>query len=302
MPTHEWTIGDAVITNVVEVEESGPVALGAVEFLPGATESAIRGLRWPWNGWVDENDEISWSNQSFLLEIGGRRVVIDTCVGNNKPRALEYNRLQTDFIDRFRALGWDPESVDIVLCTHLHIDHVGWNTTLEDGKWVPTFPNARYVFVREEYEHWRDFAADPHADDVYPDDFARDNVDGKAVYADSIAPVVDAGLVDLVEVDATIVPGVSLVPSPGHTPGHACVEISSGGAKAVITGDVMHSPFQISYPEWSATLDTDPEQAARSRQAMVERWAEEDALVIGTHFGGKTAGKVIREGDRFGLA
>lgn len=303
MNTRQWHIGNATITAIVEVEEYGPVAGGALDYIPDASEAAVRELRWPWeNGWVDADDQIPWSNQSLLVQDGDTTVLIDTCVGNNKPRALDFNRLETDFMERLVAAGGAPEDVDFVLCTHLHIDHVGWNTTLVDGAWVPTFPDSTYFFVEKEYEHWRDFAADPNAESVYVDDFARDNVDGKAVYADSVAPVVDAGLVKFVSAGDEILPGIRLVASPGHTPGHVCVEIESAGAKAVITGDSMHSPLQISYPEWSAVLDTDMEGSAESRKRMIQRWADEEFLVIGTHFGGKTAGYVIREGERFGLS
>jgi len=176
----------------------------------------------------------------------GLNIVVDTCVGNDKPRRLVpfLDELQTAFLAKLEAAGCRREQVDVVLCTHLHVDHVGWNTMLLDGAWVPTFPNARYLIGRAEYEHWRSVvdeidrsgATDPMQD------FERQT------FADSVQPIVDAGLVELVEADHRICPEVSLRSTPGHTPGHVSVDIESAGRRGLITGDFVHHPCQITHP------------------------------------------------------
>ena len=149
-----------------------------------------------------------------------------------------------------------------MICTHLHVDHVGWNTTLTDGEWKPTFANAEHYFVGSEFEHWKHYADDPEAPLAYRTQWARDMVDGAAVFDDSVRPVAEAGLVRFVEPGVHIAPGIRLAPSPGHTPGHVSVEIESEGERAVITGDMMHSVLQIARPDWSSVLDTDPKAVA----------------------------------------
>lgn len=304
-----WQIGAITLSALVEKE--GPTSLEDVCLemssqgkLPATAEVAaesIRNLTWLQDGWLNTNGGITWRVQSFLVEADGKRYIIDTGIGNDKVRAVPDNTIHTTFLDDLRAAGWEPEDVDGVILTHLHIDHVGWNTTLVDGQWVPTFPNAAYCFVGGEYEHWRAYAADPEADRAYVNDWARDQVDGAAVYFDSIKPVVDAGLVRMVTGDAEIAPGISLQPTVGHTPGHSCVNIRSAGEHAVVTGDLMHYPFQISYPDWSCVLDSDLTSSALTRGAAVNSWRDDQALVFGTHFGGPVAGRVAQFGDYLGL-
>jgi glyoxylase-like metal-dependent hydrolase (beta-lactamase superfamily II) len=174
-----------------------------------------------------------------------------------------------------------------VLCTHLHVDHVGWNTMLVDGKWLPTFPRARYLMGRVEFAHWQE---------------QHERDDMAAVFADSVKPVHDAGLADLVETDHRVCDEISLVPTTGHTPGHVSVLIRSEGEEALITGDFIHHPCQIAHPEWSSTADTDPEAAHRTRDCMLKELSERPVLVIGTHFAGATAGRIVRDGDTYRLA
>jgi glyoxylase-like metal-dependent hydrolase (beta-lactamase superfamily II) len=173
-----------------------------------------------------------------------------------------------------------------VLCTHLHVDHVGWNTMLVDGRWVPTFPRARYLMGRVEYEHW----SRPQGRD-----------DMVAVFGDSVRPVFDAGLVDLVETDARISEEIDLVPTIGHTPGHVSVRIRSRGEEALITGDFMHHPCQIAHPEWASTADSDAAMGVATRERMFEQLAGTPVLVIGTHFAGATAGRIVRDGATYRL-
>ena len=158
---------------------------------------------------------------------------------------------------------------------------------LVDARWVPTFANARYLMGRVEFEHWR---------------AQRERDDMEAVFADSVRPVYEAGRVDLVETDHRVCDEIDLVPTIGHTPGHVSVRISSEGEEALITGDFMHHPCQIAHPEWSSTADTDADQAHRTRERMLKELSERPVLVIGTHFAGATAGRIVRDGDAYRLA
>ncbi|MGH7152714.1 MAG: MBL fold metallo-hydrolase, partial [Acetobacteraceae bacterium] len=217
-----------------------------------------------------------------------RRIVVDTCLGNDKQgrRIPSWNDRHGTFLSDLSAAGYPRESIDAVLCTHLHVDHVGWNTMLNGDRWVPTFPRARYLMGRTEHAHW----AGPH-----------DRDDMRTVFFDSVQPVLDAGLIDLVETDHRICDEVGLIPTTGHTPGHVSVRIDSRGEHALITGDFLHHPCQIAHPEWSSTADWDLGQAHRTRRRMFDELADQPILVLGTHFAGATAGHIVRDGDAFRL-
>ena len=191
--------------------------------------------------------------------------------------------LQLPFLENLKEMGHDPDSIDTVICTHLHVDHVGWNTKKVEGKWVPTFPNARYLMVNEEYEFWRDLEEDPFGD----------------VFGESVAPIFDAGLADLVKNDHLVGDGVSFESTPGHTPGHISVHISSGGEEAVISGDMMHHPCQIARPDWVTPFDADNDAAVETRKNFLEKYADKPVLVFGTHFADPVAGNIVRDGDTY---
>ncbi len=276
-----WQIGDVVVTRVIESENS---AIGDL-LLPQATPEALAAIPWLAPPFLDARGALVFSFQAFLVESGGRRILVDTCVGNDKERPLpEWNKRSGPFLDDLARAGGPRESIDLVVCTHLHIDHMGWNTTLAAGRWVPTFPNARYIFVRGEWEHWKDA----------PEDLGP-------VITDSVRPIVDAGMADLVEPDLLLTDEVRLEPTPGHTPAHVSVRICSGGEEAVITGDVMHHPCQIARPDWSVVVDHDQDQSRATRRALLEGCAERGALLIGTHFPAPTAGHVVRDGASYRL-
>ena len=156
---------------------------------------------------------------------------------------------------------------------------------LVGDRWVPTFSNARYLMGRVEYAHWTS---------------RHEREDMRSILADSVTPVLEAGLVDLVETDHRICDEVSLVPTMGHTPGHVSVRIGSQGEQALIT-DFMHHPCQIARPEWSSAADSDADQARLTRERMLTLLADAPILMIGTHFAGRTAGQVVRDGDAFRL-
>ena len=210
--------------------------------------------------------------------------MIDTCIGADRQR--EYGvfcNLQTSFLEDLVAAGYPPEKVDAVLCTHLHFDHVGWNTRLVNGKWVPTFPNARYLFGRSEWAHWE------HLRDT-------NGYHDMEHLADSIDPVMQAGLVDYIDADHKITDEVSLIPTPGHTPGHVSVLIRSAGREAVITGDLMHHPIQLAVPATLGNFDMDKEQGARTRLRVHRALLGYGTLIVGSHFSDPSTGHIVRDG------
>ncbi|MBO0735140.1 MAG: MBL fold metallo-hydrolase [Alphaproteobacteria bacterium] len=279
-----WRIGEVTVTKVIELEVTG----GSRFILPQATPETVLPIGWLQPDFADGRGRLKMSIHALLVETPRRRIIVDTCLGNDKEnrRIPTWNRLQTSFLADLGTAGCQRETIDTVVCTHLHVDHVGWNTMLVDGSWVPTFPNARYLMGRTEFEHWGS---------------QTDREEIGAVLRDSVGPVVHAGLVDLVETDHRICEEVGLVPTPGHTPGHVSVRIASQGEEALITGDFMHHPCQIAHPEWSSTADSDPARAQRTREQMLTRVSDTPILVIGTHFAGRTAGRVVPEGDAFRL-
>jgi len=283
-----WHVGDVRITTLIErlsrfpCEPTNPL-------VPMATRDAMRRYAWLYPHFVTEDDLVVMPIQAFVIEAPAVTLIIDTCIGNDKPRVeLNGASLATGFLDDLNAAGFVREAIDAVICTHLHFDHVGWNTMLQEGAWVPTFPNARYLFGRAEYEHWS-LHGEAEAAKGHPMDH----------FADSIVPVVEAGLVDLVEMDQRISDEIRLVPTPGHTPGHVSVLIESQGKRAVVTGDMIHHPCQIAEPDWGVPFDSDQAAAARMRWTRLGEWAEGEVMVIGSHFAAPTAGWVRREGASF---
>ncbi len=281
----KWRIGKVTVTKIVELEVTG----GSRFILPQATYEEILPIGWLQPHFADERGRLRMSIHALVVETPDRRIIVDTCLGNDKKnrRIPTWNNLQGPFLADLAAAGFPRESIDTVLCTHLHVDHVGWNTMLVDRRWVPTFPQARYLMGRVEFAHWRD---------------KRERDDMAAIFADSVAPIHEAGLADLVETDHRICDEISLVPTVGHTPGHVSVRISSEGEEALITGDFMHHPCQIARPDWSSTADSDPDQAHRTRRHMLGELCDRPVLVIGTHFAGATAGHIVRDGDSYRLA
>ena len=277
-----WTVGNVTITSVAE-----SASLTSPRFLfDNLTKLGVleRAERAPWlrPHFVNDDGFMIQKIQCLIVDTGTVRIAVDTCIGNDKQRGVPgWNALQLPFLDDLAAAGYPADSIDYVLCTHLHVDHVGWNTRLVDGDWMPTFPNARYLFAASEFEHWK-VTPDPMGDDYF---------------GDSIAPIVAAGLADLVATDHRICDEVWLEPTIGHTPGHVSVRIASGGEHAVITGDMTHTPLQIADPDLSSSFDTDQAVARLTRRESFARWSGDDALVIGTHFADPTAGRLRLDAD-----
>lgn len=272
-----WTIGQVRVTEIAELTTTS----AAHWLLPDATADRIQEIGWMVPDYATSDGKVHMTIRALVVESEGRRILVDTCLGNDKQRPVEsWSMRSGPFLDDLAAAGFPPESIDTVLCTHLHVDHVGWNTRLVDGAWVPTFPAARYLFADVEWEHWQ------------RDDSGMDQV----LRADSIQPVIDAGLVDLVATDARLTAEVSLKPTPGHTPGHVSVVIESEGERAVITGDLAHMVCQATHPEWGSSFDVDPVLAEATRRAFFRERSGTDELVLGTHWE-PCAGYVRSHGD-----
>ena len=220
--------------------------------------------------------------QGFLLKTPSHTILVDSCVGNDKsnPNTSDWNmRSDNRFMAALTAAGIGPDDVDYVLCTHLHTDHVGWNTKMEDGRWVPTFPNARYLMPALDEEYFR-------------------NGTGNA-YTQSVLPVIEAGQVELVTPGHMLGDHVTLIPTPGHTPGHVSVLLKSGTAGAIITGDALHTAAQCWHPDWHFKYDTDVDLAVVSRRQLLENASEADRKVLGSHFALPSIGRVRALGDAF---
>jgi glyoxylase-like metal-dependent hydrolase (beta-lactamase superfamily II) len=279
-PVLRWQIGTVRIARIVELEGPSPGTF----FFAEATPEKLLQHAWLKPRFMTEEGRLIASIHAFVIESQGRTIVVDTCVGNDKPRELKaWNLRKGRFLEDMAEAGFPRERVTTVVCTHLHVDHVGWNTMLTDGKWVPTFPNARYLIGRREHEYWSAHAA------------GGDH----AIQSDSVRPVLEAGLADMVESDHRITSEVCLEPTPGHTPGHVSVRILSQGDGAVITGDLMHHPVQCAEPGWASNFDVDPEAARATRRAFLERYRDGKTLVLGTHFAAPTAGRLVAAGKAF---
>jgi glyoxylase-like metal-dependent hydrolase (beta-lactamase superfamily II) len=286
-PRTRFDIGEVSLTRVVESEMP---LLDPAEIYPNSTPAIIEAnLDWLAPRFYDPASRLLVITiQGFVVRSQGRIIVVDTCVGDCKSRRrAPFDQQRWDWIGRLAAAGVRPEDVDTVICTHFHVDHVGWNTRLENGRWVPTFPNARYLFTKDEWAFWKS-------------DAARAQRDRSGDYfADSVMPIAEAGLADFVAMDHRINDEVSLAPQPGHTPGLVGVALRSGGELALLASDLLHSPLQCRYPDWSTRFCIDPDQSRRTRIEFLHRHAGTGIMVVPTHFPSPSAGTIERDGQTF---
>jgi glyoxylase-like metal-dependent hydrolase (beta-lactamase superfamily II) len=284
----KWRLGDVEMIRVEEM--SGSLSRARQWFSDFNPAELDPHLHWLAPHFYDPaTDHIQSSVHSWILKIDGLTIVIDTCTGNHKPRPgwTMFDNLELPYLDRLRRAGVAPEAVDIVLCTHLHVDHVGWNTRLENGQWVPTFPNARYLFSGKD----NDFFGQPDAD-------TKISTVQRLTYADSVLPVIDAGLADMVNGDEDLGHGLNLRPTPGHSPGHVCIELQRPGTRALFSGDLVHSPLQVPLWHWRTFGCSDPELSCRTRKATLDYCADRDLLVLPAHFVSPHAMHIVRQDDR----
>lgn len=278
MSNLSWTVGRVKITRVVEFVTPMP----SDKLIPEATPENLAPFRdWMYPDFMTSSGYLLISIHALAIESRGKRIVVDTCIGEHVIDERAGPPEPTNFLSDLAEVGFTQDNVDVVLCTHMHFDHVGWNTMVRNGRWVPTFPNARYLFSEKEWNYAR------HVRD-------REHV---KTFDDTVVPVVEAGLADFVDMRYEITDEIRLRPSPGHTPGHVCVEINSQGARALITGDATHNPIQWAKPDWEVRADDDHEQAVRTRRKLSDELIDSDTLVIGTHYRSPTAGYVKR-GDK----
>jgi glyoxylase-like metal-dependent hydrolase (beta-lactamase superfamily II) len=285
-----FAIGEAVVDVIVDDDD---FQLPLAGFLPGLDPDGLArhaDLFEP--EFLDRaRDRLRVAIQSYVVRTGGRTILIDSCVGDDRdrPEIPVWNRRHaTGFLERLQQAGTDPAAVDLVFCTHLHVDHVGWNTRLADDRFVPTFPNARYLFGRAELADWlaeREAGAIPAPH-------------GRA-FEDSVVPILEAGLADLVDDGHELAPGLELIPLPGHTRHQMGARLDHRTGRAVFCGDAMHSPVQIYQPDVSAAVDVDPAAATLTRRALLEEAAESDRLVAPAHFRGRRCVRIRRTGSAF---
>jgi len=263
-------------------------------FWPGRSWDAIEAERdWMEPYFLAPKDKgkpglLAASIHTYVIRTPKHTILVDTCNGNHKKRdgIPAFNMLNTDYLEKMAALGVKPEQVDYVMCTHLHLDHVGWNTKLENGRWVPTFPRARYIFAKTEYDHW------------------LNNKDGHAMdgsFEDSVLPVVEAGRADLVKNDFAIDDSIWLEPAPGHTPGSVCINLANGGQSALFTGDCFHHPIQVANPDWSTSFCSDMAGSATARRKIIDKICDTDTYILAAHFMDPTAAHIVRNKDRWKL-
>jgi glyoxylase-like metal-dependent hydrolase (beta-lactamase superfamily II) len=281
----KFSVGDLTIHRVIEQEFA---FVPALDFIPALTPEVLAENR----AWMreanalDDKDTLIVCFQSYVVKTPHHTILIDSCIGNDKPRPQRPKwHMKTDdtYMRALNAAGVPVEDIDFVMCTHLHVDHVGWNTRLENGRWVPTFPKARYVFARQEFDYWSEQNTKA---EVPP-------------FVDSVLPVVDAKRHELVGNDHQIGDHVRILPTPGHTPGHVAFTFGRGKDDAVFSGDLMHSPLQTLYPELSIKFDVDQAQAAKTRRNFLERYCDTDTLCCTAHFPSPSAGKIRRKGNAF---
>jgi glyoxylase-like metal-dependent hydrolase (beta-lactamase superfamily II) len=278
-----WRVGEVRITRIIETEDD---SMPAAVVLPDASPANVLPIGWLRPHFITAEGKLISSIFALLVSSQDKRIVVDTCLGNDKPRSVpQWARRQGTFLADLAAAGFPRESVDFVVCTHLHPDHVGWNTMLSGNRWVPTFPNARYIFSARDWD-WLD----------------KQPVTVLGDYAgDSVRPIIDAGLADLVTPDFRFTDEVWLESTPGHSPGHVSVRIASNGEHAIVTGDLIHHPCQLARPHWCSPFDFDREQALGTRRSFINRYGDRPVLVIGTHFATPSAGHIVRDGDAWRL-
>src|SRR3954454_18056293 len=274
---NDMTIATVGAAKITRIEETYGFFFEAKQFFADWRDEIVaEHMNWMVPDHYDpKSGYLKLSIHSWLLEIDGKKILIDTCVGNHKDRKHRpfWDTLNTRYLQRLAAAGAKPEDIDMVMCTHLHVDHVGWHTRLDNGRWVPTFPNAKYVFGKTDYEYFLKLDRDPQKGPAI----------GGAL-RDSVLPIVEAGLCQMVDGAQAIEENISIEPSPGHTPGHFVIRLESSSAKAYFAGDVIHHAIQVYHPHWNSFACLDPEPARRSRRKLLEDCAGSGALLAPQHF------------------
>ena len=292
MNENEITLGDVTVTRIEEMH--GPI-MPAAQFFPDIPADA-----WPAHAdllvpdhYNPDDGMVLVAVQTWLLRSEGKTILVDTGVGNDKarPAVAAWDDLHLSYLANLAHAGVEPEDVDLVVNTHLHVDHVGWNTTLRDGTWTPTFPNATYLMPKLDFEYWN----------------PANNTDivggvNENVFEDSVAPVHAAGLVQLWEGSHSIDANLQLEAAPGHTPGSSVIKLSSGSDRALFAGDLIHTPLQVIESGHNSCFCVDPAGARSTRSALLGWAADDNALVLPAHLSGSSAVEVQRRGETFAIS
>jgi glyoxylase-like metal-dependent hydrolase (beta-lactamase superfamily II) len=285
-PPEHWTFGHASLCRIVESEEP---FLSPFELFPACTAEHLAANReWLCPHFQDPTSGLlTITIQSFLIRQNGLTILVDSCSGDDKARARPFFHRRTwPWMERLRAAGITPDDIDVVLCSHLHVDHIGWNTRLENGRWVPTFPNARYLISRHEWDYWQ--AAGGAAMERTGD-----------YITDSVLPVFAAGQAELIGDDHAIASNITIEPAPGHTPGQMMLRLAGGAREAILSADLMHHPLQLRYPDWSTRFCVDPAQASETRRNFLAQHAGSGRIVFPAHFPSPTGGTIERDADAY---
>jgi glyoxylase-like metal-dependent hydrolase (beta-lactamase superfamily II) len=284
-----FKVGKATVTRI---EETYLPIYPVTDIFPAVTEAQLaEHAHWLSPHHYDPaSRKIKLSVHSWLLQLDGRKILIDGCCGNQKSRPLRpaWNMLDTPWLDRLAAAGARPDEIDLVMCTHLHHDHVGWNTQLKDGKWVPRFPNARYVFSKLDFDYFHKLDNDPA---TAPTEFGS--------FRECVVPVVEAGRADLVTGPHRLDEFIDIQPAGGHSPGHFVFNLNVGGNRATLIGDVFHHLLQVHYPDWNFPKNSNVEEARVSRRRVLDDCASTGALVFPGHVGFPFAGHIEKTGSSF---
>ena len=283
-----YSVNDMTIHRIVEQEHGFTPML---EFLPTLSKETLdENLSWLAPGGYDKSTgNVVLCFQSYVVKTPHHNILVDACIGNNKTfehRPSWNKKTDSNWMNALKAAGLGPEDIDFVMCTHLHGDHVGWNTKLENGRWVPTFPKARYLFSKKEYEYWSGATDSPMPMDPMNE---------------SVLPIIEAKKADLVTSDHELNDHIRLMPTPGHTPDHFAVCAGKGHDQAVFTGDLIHSPLQARYPDLIMRVDTDRDQGCATRRKFFERYCDTDTLCCTMHFPSPSVGYIKRWDGGFKL-
>ena len=277
------TAGDLTIHRIIEQEMT---FLPAQDMFPDLTSELLAENR----AWLkaakglDDSDTLILCFQSYIVKTPHHTILIDSCIGNDKPRPTRPKwNMKTDdtYMRALKAAGLSVADIDYVMCTHLHVDHVGWNTRLENGKWVPTFPKARYVISKPDFEYFRKLDADP-----------KDGPAELGTFRECVLPIVEAGRAELVTGPHRLNEYLDIMPAPGHSAGHVVFKLESGSSRALFIGDVLHHLIQVYHPDWNFPKNSDADQARASRRKVLEHCASIDALMMPAHVGAPFAGRI----------
>ena len=287
-----WTIGNIGVDRVAELE--GPLVPPAAVFPDYDPEILVRhGEDLVPAHYLPELGLVVGTVQSYVIRTGTKTILVDTCCGNgkNRPHDPGFHDLNVPYIERLAQVGVRPEEVDFVFCTHLHVDHAGWNTRLENGRWVPTFPHATYLFSQSELEFVQAAAKAGGPQDLF-----------SLIYEDSVLPVIEARRSRLLTEEGPWLPGLEFAFTPGHTPGHVILRANSRGETALFVGDVVQHPLQVYRPDWNSVHCAIPEQSRATRRRVLGECADHGHLMFPAHFAAPYAVRVRRDQDNFSLA